>query len=711
MRIFINDTFYDRLFKLSSAAQRKVLSFMQKFRENPKSPAIHLESINQMKDDTLWSARIDDTYRAIVGVLGGDVYSLVYVDHHDEAYRWASKKKFIWNEHTQACQLVPLVIDEDIPEVKQPVSTDQTEPRVMDGITPEQLLKIGVPENLTAIVLKLNDLNDLDQLENVLPPDAYENLFALFDGNDINSIINSIEEGKAADGDDKLLSANNKGRFIELTDDEYLADIINKGMDKWQLFLHPSQRKIVESEFKGSYKVSGSAGTGKTVAALHRMKYLCKNPNANVLYTTYTTALRDNLVTLAKKLDIPTNRYTVNNIDPIMLEMAEKCRLTEGVNVMDIYGGNQRSLDLWKEVTLANVCEFRPEFLYDEYIDVIIYNNIQNREDYLRQSRIGRSKAINRKQRMEIWSLKEAYEKLKHEHNVIDRLELFNRTANYMNEHDIHPFTNVIVDEFQDFSNPELRFIRSLVTKGHNDLFLVGDPFQRIYRGRRLNFSSAGIDIRGRSRRLKVNYRTTEEIKNVAVAVVKGVSFDDLDGGEETQKGYVSLIHGDMPVYRIVDSPAEEIETIISYINECTGKNVSPEQKKETDNYVKPEEICIAASSLGLTRDLQSVLHRNGMDPYVWKNRGFSGNKAGVRICTLYSIKGLEFRVVIVMGVNERNIPSVVSTEHPFPTLDKVEKQEYLMQFRSLIYVAITRARQSVLITGYGDKCGLLKDL
>ena len=111
MRIFINDTFYDKLFKLSSEAQKKVLNFMQKFRENPKSPAVHLESINTMKDDTLWSARIDDTYRAIVGMLGKDVYSLVYVDHHDEAYRWAKNKRFAWNEHTQACQLIPLIIE------------------------------------------------------------------------------------------------------------------------------------------------------------------------------------------------------------------------------------------------------------------------------------------------------------------------------------------------------------------------------------------------------------------------------------------------------------------------------------------------------------------------------------------------------------------------------------------------------------------------
>jgi len=695
MRIFINDTFYDRLFKLSSDTQKKVLNFMSKFRENPKSPAIHLESINEMKDDTLWSARIDDGYRAIVGVLGNDVYCLVYVDRHDDAYRWARNKKFVWNDHTQACQLVPLVVVEH-EHTNVEHTADVCEPP-LKKITDEQFLKIGVPETMIAAIKEWKDIDDLDKHYDDIPTDAFENLFALFDGESIDSVIFSIEEGKAANGDDQLLSANNKGRFIEITDDDTLANIISQSIDKWQLFLHPCQRKIVENNYKGSFKVSGSAGTGKTVAALHRLRLLCTNPNAKVLYTTYTTALCDNINGLAKKMGIPSLRYTMNNIDKVMIELADKYSLMEGVNVMDIYGGNQRSLDLWKEVVISNSCEFRPEFLYDEYIDVIVYNNILDEETYLRQSRVGRSKAISRKQRMEVWRLKQEYEKLKHEHNVIDRLELFNKLANYLNDNDIHPYTNVIVDEFQDFSNPELRLIRALAVKGSNDLFIVGDPFQRIYRGRRLNFSSAGIDIRGRSRRLKVNYRTTEEIKKVAVSVLNNIDFDDMDGGEESQKGYVSLMHGEMPVYKMMDSPADEINTIVSYIKECVN------------NDIKLEEICIAAWSLGLTKDLQSALHNEGMDPYVWKNRSFIGNKSGVRMCTLHSIKGLEFRIVIVMGVNERNIPSAVSNEHPFPTLDKTEKAEYLMQFRSLIYVAITRARQSVLITGYGDKCGLLK--
>ena len=697
MRIFISDTFYDKLFKLNPTIQMKVLNFQRKFRENPKSPGLNLEKINKNNSNTMWSARVDNTYRVIIGILPGDIYNLVYIDHHDEAYEWANKRNIVWNENTDAFQLVKLVeVEQQIPIASIP----STSSGILANISPEQLLKIGVPEDMISQVMVLKDIDELGNIENDLPSDAFENLFNLFDGADITEFIRTIEEGKAASGTDALLSANNKGRFIEITNDEQLAEIIDQGMDKWQLFLHPSQRKIVEQQNKGSFKVSGGAGTGKTVAALHRLLFLSKNPNANILYTTYTKALKGNLITLAKKLNVPQNKYSLDNIDSVMIDLAKRYHLTDGYSIMDIFGGDDKSKALWNEVTMTHECEFRPDFLFDEYIDVIVYNNNKEEKDYLRQSRIGRTKAITRKQKRDIWKLKEVYERLKKERKVIDRLELYNRLSNYLNDNNIHPFTNVIVDEFQDFSNPELRFIRALVAEGENDLFIVGDPYQRIYLGRRLNFGAAGINIRGnRSRKLKVNYRTTEEIKKVAVSVVKGQSFDDMDGGEESQKGYVSLMHGDKPIYKMVDNPGEEIETVLEYINKCTKSGIPA------------KDICVTAYSLGWLKDLQTKLHIQGNDPKIWKDGRFIGNDEGVRFCTLHSIKGLEFRVVIVMGVSERNLPSVVSAAYPFPTLDKAEKHEYLMQIRSLIYVAITRAREFVFLTGYGERCGLLNKL
>ena len=188
-------------------------------------------------------------------------------------------------------------------------------------------------------------------------------------------------------------------------------------------------------------------------------------------------------------------------------------------------------------------------------------------------------------------------------------MELFNTAANYLNENDIRPYTNVIADEFQDFSNPELRFLRALVPVGRNDLFLAGDPYQRIYSGRKINFSSAGINIRGkRSQKLKVNYRTTEEIKRMAVSVVKDQKYDDLDGGEENNKGYISLVHGERPSYKVFSSSLDEVKQVLHYLEVCEAEGIAL------------NDICIASKTRTLYKDIQDELHRNGVKYNEIKN-------------------------------------------------------------------------------------------
>ncbi len=693
MRLFLSETFFDAVLKLPKKIQDKVVSFQKKFRENHTSTGIHLEPIAQFKNSTLRTARVDDNYRVVVGAIDGENYSLLYVGDHEDAYRWGINKRFVWNEHTQAYQLISI---EERQEVAPQVQTGNA-PAFFDGVTEEKLLKIGVPEDAIARVLNIKSLDDLDLLEPILPVDAYENIFNIMDGEDIDAIIATIEEGQAKENEDKLLSDNNKRRFVEITDDDALQRIIEQGLDKWQIFLHPSQRKLVNAEYKGTMKVSGGAGTGKTVAALHRLKYLCENPDANVLFTTYTKTLSNNIKGVIEKLGVPNNKYTLDNIDKVLRDTAAKYKVKEGCKVLD-YSGDEESLKLWREVLESEVTEFDEQFLYDEYIDVIVYFGIKDVRQYMMQPRVGRTKALSRKQRVEIWKLVEKYIALKQDRRAVDRLELFNETTNYLNENNIHPYTNVIADEFQDFSNPELKFLRALVAEGRNDLFLTGDPFQRIYNGRKINFGAAGINVRGvRSRQLKINYRTTEPIKRVAIGVVKGVDYDDMDGGKESINGYVSLIHdGVPPQYKIVDDANSEVQQVVEWMKECKNSDI------------KLSEICIAAPSMNLLKDMQSRLHRDGIDYRVLKGTQKQGCPDGVDMCTFHSLKGLEYRVVILMGVNERYLPSKATEGYPFSGMDKVAQKEYLSSKRSLLYVAITRARQLVYMVGYGEKTGLL---
>jgi len=697
MRLFLSDTCYEPLFALPKKIQTKVVNFQRKFRECTTANGMHLEPIAQFNDASMRTARIDDNYRAVIGLIDDNAY-LLYVGTHENAYNWGIRKKLVWNDHTQACQLVTVhQISETVVKTEE---SESKETYPYDNVLEEQWLKIGVPEELIAQVRLIKSLDDLELLEEYLPTDAFENIYNLLDGENIDDIIAEIEDGQAKENEDQLLSNNNKRRFVELTDDDALQRILDNDMDKWQLFLHPSQQKLVDADYKGTMKVSGGAGTGKTVAALHRLKHLSVNPEAKILFTTYTRTLRENLEELVKKMGINRSRCTLSNIDQVLIETARQYNIKDGYKILD-YSGDEESLKLWREVLETEVTEFDEKFLYDEYIDVIVYFGNTDVKSYMMQQRVGRTKALSRKQRIEIWKLVEKYIELKQERRVVDRLELFNETTRYLNDNNIRPYTNVIADEFQDFSNPELKFLRALVAEGRNDLFLTGDPMQRIYSGRKINFGAAGINVRGvRSRRLKINYRTTEPIKKVAVSVIKGITFEDMDGGTESMNGYVSLIHGgEKPIYKIVGNATDEVTQTAEWVNECIN------------NQINANDICIAAPSMGLMKELQSYLHTNGIAYKVLKGTSKQGASNGISLCTLHSLKGLEFKVVVLIGINERNIPSKVTEGYPFTGMDALDKKEFLSSKRSLLYVAITRARQLVYMVGYGEPCGLVESI
>ena len=697
MRLFLSDTCYEPLFALPKKIQTKVVNFQRKFRECTTANGMHLEPIAQFNDASMRTARIDDNYRAVIGLIDDNAY-LLFVGTHENAYNWGIRKKLVWNDHTQACQLVTVhQITETVVKTEE---SESKETYPYDNVLEEQWLKIGVPEELIAQVKLIKSLDDLELLEEYLPTDAFENIYNLLDGENIDDIIAEIEDGQAKENEDQLLSNNNKRRFVELTDDDALQRILDNDMDKWQLFLHPSQQKLVDADYKGTMKVSGGAGTGKTVAALHRLKHLSGNPEAKILFTTYTRTLRENLEELVKKMGINRSRCTLSNIDQVLIETARQYNIKDGYKILD-YSGDEESLKLWREVLETEVTEFDEKFLYDEYIDVIVYFGNTDVKSYMMQQRVGRTKALSRKQRIEIWKLVEKYIELKQERRVVDRLELFNETTRYLNDNNIRPYTNVIADEFQDFSNPELKFLRALVAEGRNDLFLTGDPMQRIYSGRKINFGAAGINVRGvRSRRLKINYRTTEPIKKVAVSVIKGITFEDMDGGTESMNGYVSLIHGgEKPIYKIVGNATDEVTQTAEWVNECIN------------NQINANDICIAAPSMGLMKELQSYLHTNGIAYKVLKGTSKQGASNGISLCTLHSLKGLEFKVVVLIGINERNIPSKVTEGYPFTGMDALDKKEFLSSKRSLLYVAITRARQLVYMVGYGEPCGLVESI
>lgn len=687
MKLYLGDKCWDKLFELPKNVQLRVRDFQRKFKENPFSPAINLEKIASFEDDSLRTARIDDTYRAIIGVASGDTYCLLYIDHHDEAMRWAQHKRFAWNSYTNSFQVTSITMEEVVEPRGQ--KRDDT---VFAKYTDEQLLRIGVPEHQLPLVRSIKDMDDLEKAESSLSGDVFEYLFYLMDdGTDINNIITEVEAGKEQDGDSTI---NNKRNFIEITDDEELERVIAEGTEKWQIFLHPSQRLLVEKSYAGSLKVTGGGGTGKTVAAIHRLKKLTeKGSMKSVLYTTFTRTLIKNISSRVKSMGIKSENCVIENIDKLALDMAKTYGLIpQTATVLDYGPSSRTSEEIWDGIVTDNLSQFDTRFLKREYLDVIVYNNNKTIDDYYRQSRTGRTQPVNRKQRTEIWNLVEQYVARKKESQLYDRNEIFNLIANHLNENGIHPFKHVIADEIQDFSNPELRFLRALVEEGPDDLFLVGDPYQRIYNNRKIAFSQVGINVRGkRSKRLRVNYRTTEEIKRAATNVVNGCAFDDFDGSPESLAGYVSLMHGDRPEYKIYDNRNEEIAAIIDFIRMCR------------ENGIEYKDIVVASYIKDSIKPVQDALHRNNIPYKNLMNEG-TGNDNGVNLSSFHNMKGLEFKVVILSDVNKKTFPYL---PYGFEGLDEIEKKNHLMNQKALMYVAITRAMQKVLITGSGIKADL----
>lgn len=688
MKLFLYDKLWDKFTELPRNIQKKVVDFQKKFRENSKSSGIHLEPISTFKDKSLRSARIDQTYRAIVKVPeSGDIYYLLWVDHHDKAYDWATNKLFQWNEATQAMQMFTAP---DVTLEQQEKNTIETAEPFFTKIGNEKLVQIGVPEILLPSIAKIDTLDDLEKVEQFIPTDVFENLFYLLDGADVDRLIYEIEEGKVkeAELEAKVASINNQRSFIELTDDTLFNEILSGSLSKWKYYLHPSQRKVVNGNFKGSVKVTGGAGTGKTVAALHRLKVIAEanTLDEKILFTTYTTTLTENLSVLIQGLNIPTTNVTVLNIDMVVRNLMKDYNIAGGYKIFELDPVINPS-EIWDELTSSELTKFSPEFLETEFTDVIVYNDIHTLAEYIRTSRKGRGKPISRRQRTEIWKYVEKFKTYKSDKNLFYKDEIYNLLHGYLKEKNIAPYDYCIVDELQDFSNVELRLIRSLVTEKPNDLFMVGDPMQRIYE-RNINFSRIGINVRGmRSRRLRINYRTTEEIKRLALSVVQDSNYDNFDGEEEEKAGYVSLFHGLKPSYTVFKSQNEEIDYILENIN------------KLIEGGYQYGDIAICARTRDTVKDYRNVLHKNSI-PYT-DTATKNSNSGFISLLTFHRVKGLEFKVVFLVDVNDRTFPKLPIN---YNDMDEEWKKNRIKSEKSLFYVAVSRAIENVFILGIGNK-------
>lgn len=693
-KVAISEDFLTAFAALPRRIQGKVTEFINKFRNNPQSPGINYEKINGGMDKKIWSVRIDDTYRGIiVRQPETGVYLLLWVDHHDEAYAWARNKKCEINPKTGAIQVFDIVTT----PVVEPAAQDFV---LFAELTDEGLIELGVPEEQIPFVRSIGDAQEFYSKKSSFASDTFEALSWVVEGIPVDEVIELFKEEKEgskpaenlADALDSPLSLKS---FVVVEGEEELRRIMAEPLEKWRVFLHPTQRKIVNKNYSGSARVLGGAGTGKTVVAMHRAKHLAAGlkDKERILFTTYTANLasdiKDNLRKICTLDEI--RRIDVINLDAWVSQFLRE----HGYPAEIAY--DEKADNLWEEAVTGTDFsgEFPVSFYEEEYNRVVVAQEAFSLEKYVKASRTGRGTRLDRKKRMQIWKVFEAYQNLMKENQVRDintamyecRL-LIEKTSSETR------YKHVIVDEGQDLSANAFRLLRSIAGEEHeNDIFIVGDAHQRIYKNKAA-LSKCGINIRGRSSVLRINYRTTEEIRKTAFALLNGISFDDLDDSFDTGDRCQSLTHGSVPELIATANANEEFDEILAKV------------KGLIDGGVAAKNICIVARTHKLLDDYIAHFTLSGIRCYEIK-----GNKAddrgldGIRVATMHRVKGLEFQYVFVVAANNRIIPLASAIDHT----DAVSEQETMTAEKCLLYVALTRAQKGAYISGYGKMSEFLQ--
>lgn len=690
MEFRIADTFTDSLARLSSEEQKAVKTTAFDLQLNSANPGMQFYKLDQARDKNFWSVRVNRDIRLIVHKTA-DSLLLCYVDHHDRAYAWAERRKLETHPTTGAAQLVE--IRETVQDVVIPryVEQDQPQPKgvrklLFAELSEETLLGYGVPPEWLDDVRAATE-DSLFRLADHLPAEAAEALLELATGGKPR-----VPERIPA-AVDPFAHPDALRRFRVMSDVEELARALDFPWDKWTVFLHPDQRQLVERNYTGPAKVAGSAGTGKTIVALHRAAYLARtNPDARVLLTTFSDALANALQTrlnrllsgeprLAERIDVRSMRSIARRLYKMHLGQVT---LADRTMVQEL---------LVEASAAVGSHTFSQQFLLTEWEQVVDAWTLETWEDYRNVARLGRRTRLAEPQRRVLWSIFEKVRAVLTGRDLITEATQFARLASQFVARAASPFDYVVVDEAQDVSVAQMRFLAALGADRPSGLFFAGDLGQRIFQ-QPFSWKSLGIDIRGRSRTLRVNYRTSHQIRMQADRLL-GTVMTDVDGNKEDRSGTISLFNGPQPTIRRVPDEAAESRTVADWISKHLRAGVAP------------NEIGLFVRSDGQLNRAKAAADAAGV-PFAILDEVNQGREGHIAICTMHLAKGLEFRAVTVMACDDEVLPLQDRIE---TVGDEADLQEVYDTERHLLYVACTRARDFLLVTGLEPGSEFLDDL
>jgi superfamily I DNA/RNA helicase/mRNA-degrading endonuclease RelE of RelBE toxin-antitoxin system len=692
MEFRIANTFTESLNKLTNQEQKAVKNTAFDLQLNPASPGMQLHSLAKSKDPSFWSVRVNQDIRLIVHKTRKSLL-LCYVDHHDKAYQWAERRKLETHPTTGAAQLVE--IRERVKEYAIPryIGSDTASPSksgLLSHVSETILLGYGVPPEWLNDVRKADD-DSLLQLIDHLPEEAAEALLELATGS------KPEEKYVLPTGIDPFNHPDAQRRFRIMEDLETLERALNYPWEKWSIFLHPNQRQMVERAYNGAVRVSGSAGTGKTIVALHRAVFLARrNPDARVLLTTFSEPLANALKNKLKCLISSTPRlgerlevYALDEIGQRLYEMNfGSIRMVDRHMIRNLLQTAYESASTQPETP-----KFTLPFLLAEWEQVVDPWHLENWEAYRDVIRLGRKMRLPEQRRAILWSIFDQVRSDLNKQKLITHSTMFSRLATQLTHANHRPFDFIIVDEAQDVSIAQLRFLAALGSEKADSLFFAGDLGQRIFQ-QPFSWKALGVDIRGRSRTLKINYRTSHQIRNQADLLL-GPELSDVDGNKEDRRGTISVFNGPKPVIKVLDDPEKELSFVSQWLCDRIESGVKPH---EIGVFVRSENEFERANA-AIVKSGQSV---QILDEKVLTLEGY------ISICTMHLAKGLEFRTAVVMACDDEIIPSQQRIE---TSTDDSDLEEFYNTERRLLYVAVTRARDHLLVTGVEPASEFLDDL
>lgn len=685
MQFRIADTFTASLARLAADEQKAAKTTAFDLQVNPASPGLSLHKLDKARDKNFWSLRATSDLRVIIHKTQ-DSLLLCYVDHHDKAYKWAEQRKLETHPITGAAQLVE--IRETLQEIVVPIYVErkvEIAPRPLFAkSTDEELLLCGVPAEWLNDVRAVCSEDELLAVASHLPAEAGEALINLATG---------VKPPAPAAYSNPFEHPDAQRRFRVMSSIEELERALRFPWDKWTVFLHPDQRQLVERSYAGPARVSGSAGTGKTIVALHRAAFLARsNPDARILLTTFTE-------TLANAVRAQLNRLICN--EPMLAERLEVysieavgARLYKALIGPLALAPRENVAALLKAASLAvGGHKFTLNFLLTEWEQVVDAWQLESWESYRDVTRLGRKTRLSEPQRRILWAIFERVQAGLSASAALTSAAMFTKLARVLSAQNSTPFDFVIVDEAQDIAIAHLRFFAALGGQRPNALFFAGDLGQRIFQTP-FSWKELGVDVRGRSRSLRVNYRMSHQIRSQADRLL-GHSLADVDGNTESRDHTVSVFNGPAPVIRGFASESEEAKGVASWINERIQQSVAP------------QEIAVFVRSAAQLERARAAVTQSGV-PFKILDENVETTGGFISISTMHLAKGLEFRAVIVMACDDAVIPSQERIES---VGDEADLQEVYDTERHLLYVACTRARDHLSLTCIKPGTEFLQDL